>query len=79
METMGSKKKPNKLVLALIGLGHIGVTALTWRDIARRPADQIRGDKGVWRALSAYNTGNSVLYWLLGRRRATGAGTGHEA
>jgi hypothetical protein len=61
--------KPNKLALLLFAIGHITVTALTWRDIKRRPTEQIRGGKLVWRVLTALNTGNSVVYWLLGRRR----------
>ena len=70
--TMGPMKgtKPNKLVLLLVAVGHVAVTAITWADIKRRPAEQIRGDKLVWRVLTALNTGNSVLYWLLGRRRS---------
>lgn len=47
----------------------MAVTAFTWRDIKRRQPSQIRGNKRVWRALTALNTGNSALYWLIGRRR----------
>jgi hypothetical protein len=53
--------------LALIG--HVIVTALVWRDLRRRPDSQIRGSKKLWRGLSALNTGNSLLYLLVGRRR----------
>ena len=63
------KPKPNKAALVLIGLGHVAVTALTWRDIKRRQPAQIRGDKRMWRVLTALNTGNSVVYWVIGRRR----------
>jgi hypothetical protein len=63
--------KPNKPALLLFAIGHVAVTAITWADLKRRPAEQIRGDKLVWRVLTALNTGNSVLYWLLGRRRPT--------
>jgi hypothetical protein len=45
------------------------VTALTWRDIGRRRDDQIRGSKRMWRIFSAAQMGNSLIYWLVGRRR----------
>lgn len=63
------KRKPNKSVLAAIGAAHLGIVAWTWRDIRRQPAEQIRGSKRLWRLLSAVNTGGSVTYWLIGRRR----------
>ena len=60
------ERKPSPLLLVVTG--HILVTAWTWRDIRRRPAQQIRGSKGLWRFLSAVNTLGSVGYWLIGRR-----------
>jgi hypothetical protein len=53
--------------LALIG--HVIVTALVWRDLRRRTDSQLRGSKNLWRVLSALNTGNSLVYLLVGRRR----------
>jgi hypothetical protein len=64
-------QKPNPLVLAAIGLLHVVVTALTWRDLRRRPAAEIRGNKNIWRAVSAANTTGSGAYWLIGRRRTS--------
>ena len=64
------RRKPNKYVLTVIGVVHVVVVALTWRDISARPADQIRGNKTFWRIFSALNMGNAALYWLFGRRRA---------
>jgi hypothetical protein len=43
--------------------------ARAWRDLNRRPESQVRGSKRMWRVLMALNPGNSVLYWLVGRRR----------
>jgi hypothetical protein len=63
------KRRPNKFVLAVIGVVHLTVVTLTWRDIRQRPADQIRGSKTLWRVLSAANTTGSGAYWLVGRRR----------
>jgi hypothetical protein len=47
---------------------HVLVVALTWRDISRRPANQLCGSKRVWRAVSALNTLGAAAYWLAGRR-----------
>jgi hypothetical protein len=60
------ERKTNPIVPILIG--HALVAAWTWRDIRRRPAQQIRGSKTLWRILSAVNTLGSVSYWLIGRR-----------
>ena len=38
-------------------------------DIARRPADQIRGPKLLWRAAMAINLLGPLSYFLFGRRR----------
>jgi hypothetical protein len=61
------KRRPNKFVLAAIGVVHLTVVTLTWRDIRQRPEDQIRGSKTLWRVLSAANTLGSGAYWLAGR------------
>jgi hypothetical protein len=37
-------------------------------DLARRPDDQVRGRKNLWRFIVTINPGNSIAYWLLGRR-----------
>lgn len=41
-------------------------------DLARRPASAVRGPKWLWRVLIPMNVGNSVLYWLFGRRPVAG-------
>jgi len=66
---MKDKRKPNWSVLLVIGLAHLAVTSWTWRGIRRRPAEQVRGSKTLWRLISAVNTLGSAGYWLLGRRR----------
>ena len=67
---MAAKRKPSMLVLAVIGVVHLTVMALTWKDLrARRPA-QVRGNKRIWQVASALNTTGSATYWLFGRRRA---------
>lgn len=63
-----TKRKPDKRFLALVALIHLFVTALTWRDLRRRPKERVRGGKSFWRAFSLLNTSGSVAYFLLGRR-----------
>jgi hypothetical protein len=67
---VAAKRKPNKLVLAIIGVVHLTAVTLTWRDLRSRPAAQVRGPKRIWQVASALNTSGSVAYWLFGRRRA---------
>ncbi len=62
------RRKPNRYLLAAIVAVEIGIAALTWRDLRRRPAEQIRGSKRFWRVVSTLNPGNSIAYWLVGRR-----------
>ena len=69
-----STRKPKSLfvVLAYIAVLHVPITALTWRDLNSRPDAQIRGNKTLWRVVSALNTTGSVAYWLFGRRPRDG-------
>ncbi|MFZ0169369.1 MAG: hypothetical protein WAL64_08095 [Candidatus Dormiibacterota bacterium] len=65
-----TRRSPNPAVLAAILSTHLVVTALTWRSLRRRTADQVRGSKRLWRIASASNTGWSIAYFLFGRKRA---------
>jgi hypothetical protein len=67
--TADARRKPSPRVLAVIGIVHLAVTTLTWRDLRNRPADQVRGNKLMWRLLSGANTTGSAAYWLFGRKR----------
>jgi hypothetical protein len=70
-DLMSKRRTMNaRVVVAYIGLVHIPVTVLTWRDLSTRPAAQIRGSKSIWRLASALNTTGSVAYWLFGLRRS---------
>ena len=60
-------KQKRALIVALIV--HVIVLNLTWRDLRRRPASAVRGNKRLWRLASMANTSGSVAYWLFGRRR----------
>lgn len=47
---------------------HLAVTAVVWRDIDERGGVRLRGSRTLWRVLTAANSGNSLLYLLVGRR-----------
>ena len=42
--------------------------ALAWRDLGRRSDGEVRGKKRFWRAFIILNPGNSLVYWIFGRR-----------
>jgi hypothetical protein len=71
---MTMKRKPNKYVLAVLLAVEVIIAALTFRDLKRRPPEEIRGSKRFWRVISLVNPGNSIAYWLFGRRRGQPAG-----
>jgi len=54
------------LVAASLALSSV-VIPLTWRDLSRRPAEQIRGPRWLWR-LASSNLSGSAAYWLIGRK-----------
>jgi hypothetical protein len=62
------RTKRGKAVLGLMVSAQTISSALAWRDLARRSDDQIRGPKDLWRVIVTINPGNSIAYWLLGRR-----------
>ena len=43
--------------------------AFAFRDLARRQDDEVRGPKLLWRIIIGINPGNSLAYWIFGRRR----------
>jgi hypothetical protein len=60
--------RPKRIALVVVVLAEVVLAALTWRDIRNRPASEIRGSKRLWRIISTINPGNSVAYWVVGRR-----------
>ncbi len=60
--------KQKRLLTAIIVPVQIIGAVLAWRDLARRTDDQVRGNKRAWRVFVSINPGNSVIYWLFGRR-----------
>jgi hypothetical protein len=62
------RSRPKRIALVFLVLAEVGLAVLTWRDLRHRPADEIRGSKRLWRVISTINPGNSVAYWLVGRK-----------
>ena len=71
---MATKKKWSDLsqrqrrLLVVAGLAEACLKFAMLIDIKRRPADQIRGPKWMWRALAVVNLIGPVSYFALGRR-----------
>jgi hypothetical protein len=57
-----------KLVAMVVVPIQVVLAVLAWRDMSRRGDARIRGSKRMWRVIVLLNPGNSLLYWLFGRR-----------
>jgi hypothetical protein len=61
------RKPPKEVVVAVVAVEAVSA-AFAFRDLARRHDDEVRGSKRLWRVLMSLNPGNSLAYWVLGRR-----------
>jgi hypothetical protein len=61
------RKPPKQVVVAVVAVQAVSA-AFAFRDLARRSDDQVRGPKLLWRIVIGMNPGNSLGYWLFGRR-----------
>jgi hypothetical protein len=55
--------------IAGVGVVQVGLLVAALVDIVRRPADQIKGSKPLWAALSFVNFVGPIAYFRFGRRR----------
>jgi hypothetical protein len=62
------QRPPKEVVLAVVAVQAVSA-AFAFRDLARRTDDEVRGPKLLWRVVIGINPGNSLAYWVLGRRR----------
>jgi len=46
----------------------LALAVAAWVDLARRPADQVNGRKGLWAAVIAVNWVGPIAYFVKGRR-----------
>jgi len=63
-----TRPRPSPARVVPVLVAHLVITSFTWRDLRNRADDQVRGNKSVWRLVSALNTLGSLAYWLFGRR-----------
>ena len=63
---LSDRQKALILVAASVQLS---LAATAWADLARRPADQVRGSKAAWAAAIAVNFVGPLAYFARGRRQ----------
>ena len=66
-----SQERTGMVVAASVQLA---LAAAAWTDLARRPADLVRGPKLVWAGLIAVNFVGPIAYFVVGRRRGVRIG-----
>lgn len=66
---MSRTRLPKPLLISLVA-AELASAVLAWRNLAGRGDGEVRGGKRLWRALMLANPGNSIAYWLIGRRRS---------
>lgn len=64
---LSDREKTTILVMASV---QISLAATAWVDLARRPAELVRGPKGAWALGIAVNFVGPIAYFTIGRRRA---------
>jgi hypothetical protein len=65
-----SDLSPRQRALTLVaGSVQMALAALSWADLARRPAGQVNGPKPLWAAVIAVNVVGPLAYLRWGRRR----------
>ncbi len=57
-----------KTALLVAGSVQISLAVTAWVDLARRPAERVRGPKPVWAAAIAINFVGPITYFIAGRR-----------
>jgi hypothetical protein len=55
--------------IVLLGTMQLALAGAAWRDLARRPAAQVRGPKWPWAMVIAMNWVGPLSYFFLGRIR----------
>lgn len=57
-----------KVAVVIAGSVQLALAAAAWRDLTRRPAEEINGPKGLWAAVIAVNWVGPIAYFVRGRR-----------
>jgi hypothetical protein len=61
--------RSQKRLTVIAGAVEVVLTTIAARDLAARPASQVRGPKALWVPLLAVQPLGPVAYLLVGRRR----------
>ncbi|UZN02892.1 PLDc N-terminal domain-containing protein [Cellulomonas sp. S1-8] len=56
-----------RVVVSLVGAAQIALTTAAYRDLVRRPADQVNGPKSVWAIALLVNWVGPLAYFAKGR------------
>ena len=59
-----------RVVVATLATLEFGLAVTAWTDLARRPAAQIRGARGMWAGIIAINFAGPIAYFVRGRVRS---------
>lgn len=68
-----------RTTIAVAGAVQIALAASAWRDLARRPGDQVRGPKWSWAWVIAVNFLGPIAYFTAGRVPPRATTTGQSA
>ncbi len=63
------RRRPKPKVIAAVVVVDLVLATIAWRDLNRRSEGQIRGTKRFWHVVILANPGNSIAYWLFGRKQ----------
>ena len=61
--------KGQQTAVVVLGSAQMALAVTAWTDLARRPAREVNGRKGVWAAAIAVNWIGPLAWFRWGRRR----------
>lgn len=67
-QTWNDMTAGRKVAVVIVGTVQAALAAAAWADLAKRPAAQVNGPKGVWAAVIAVNWVGPIAYFVRGRR-----------
>lgn len=56
-----------QIAIVALGATQLTLAAAAWIDLARRPAEQVRGPKAAWGLAIAVNFVGPISYFAVGR------------
>jgi hypothetical protein len=60
---------PTRAGVTLLGIAQVAFASLAFYDLARRPAEEVRGPKPAWIPVILINWIGPATYFLAGRKR----------